>query len=267
MKKLCFIMVVAMLGASATRAASVYREDFADGLAGWENGNQELVWTAQNGYLRVTLPGGDIPSLDSPILAAGAAASGGAFSGDYRAAGIRFIGFDLLAENVLPAAVAVDLVGAGRRYRTYVTGQVSGVGTVSAVVVPLPQGQPVDWELGLSEAEAFAATLAAVERLEIRILQAGRGAQAYQLDNVFLQGAPAGGGLTVDPVSGSPAMVWQAVLPGARYQLQMSEDLMAPGGGWMDIEGASHTAEDTLLQVPMDVEPSSRMRYFRLKME
>lgn len=267
MKSILVLLAVTALGATTTRGATDYREGFADGLAGWENGNPEVPWMAQDGALRVSIPGGDIPSLESPVLAAGVEASGGAFVGDYRGAGIRFIGFALTPENILPAALAVDLVGGGRRYRTYVTGQVAGVGMTSHVVVPLPQGEPVNWELGLGEAEAFATTLARVERVEIRLLQAGRGTQAYRIDEVFLQGAPAGGGLAVDPAGGNPATVWQAVLPGARYQLQMSEDLMAPGGGWMDVEGASHTAEDTLLHVPVNDDMESGIRYYRLRME
>jgi hypothetical protein len=233
---------------------------------GWVS--QGRTWRAVDGMAQVSYPySATLPSIQDAMLVAGATASGGAFTGDLRGVdGLSLIGFDFYADDVKPADLMLDIVGAGRRYRVYLTDRVAAVGTRQRFVVPIDRRAAAPWVLDAASDAAFGETLAAVDRVEITVTPSGRERQRYRVDNVFLDATPSVGAVEADGVQGGMALVWQAVRAESSYRLEATTDLSAEGGGWFDT-GVRMQADGDALRMPLPETDGENVMIYRLRME
>lgn len=248
---------------STVRAASPVTESFDTGLNGWTNTGSITNWIATGGVARASFAARSYPSLHTAILSSPA----GGFTGDLLNDGsVELLGFDFTCENVKPSELSVDIVSASGKYRVYLTSRVGEAGTTTRMVVPLYQRTGAPWVLGMPDEQEFNKALASVQRIDIRVIPARLSAQAYRVDNVFLDGRPASSSLRMDAETGGPALVWQSVRPDSVYRLEASDDLSAPGGGWRDA-GEAAASPDGTLEIPVGEQTDQPAGFYRLKMK
>ena len=247
--------------------SSPFTETFEAGLAGWSNAGSPF-WSAFEGSLRVTFSARSYPTMDTAILVANAGASAGGFTGNLsdNASPRELLIFEFVCEQALPSELSVDMTGPGGRYRAYLNAQLTGVGATNRIFLPLHSPGPAPWQLGLPDAFRFQATIGAIESIEIRVVPSGLGAQSYRLDNMMMRSLHASTGLQLEETSGAATMVWTEVMPGSSYEVEISDDLSAPGGGWRS-SGRTFKATDELLTFPDPGSTGAVFRAYRLRMK
>jgi hypothetical protein len=204
------------------RAATLLTETFAGGLNGWTNGLDATKWVVTNEAARVAFTFGLVPK--SASLEAGFTASGGGFCGDYAAAGVEGIGFSLVAEDLKPSVLKLEVTSGTNIFFQDLQPKLLMAGMTNNIFCPLI-GPGIERWSGTS-AEALPESLFGITRIAIRITTSGTAAQAFRLDDVFLDRLP----VAVLAESGSnhsPLITWGGLRTGTLYRIEQAAALEA----------------------------------------
>ena len=179
-------IALSALATLTTLAAAPFTEDFATGLNGWTNNVDATKWTASTQAVRVSFGPGVLPQ--NAALEATAAASGGAFCGDYRAAGVEAIGFSFFAESVLPSVLKIEVRGGTNVFFQDLRPRMTAAGVWQQFLIPLTDREADRWSGAPATLLPDARTN--IVRVAIRVTTSGTAAQAYRMDDVFLDTLP-----------------------------------------------------------------------------
>lgn len=202
----------------------MFTETFSTDLSGWTNNIDPTKWIASTQAVRVSFTSSLLPQ--NAAIEGGGGASGGAFAGDFRAAGAEALGFSFVAENTLPSVLKLEITSGTNVFFQDLRPRMTPAGTTNHFLVSLLDRDAARWS-GFSGSE-FSRALTNVVRVAIRVTTSGTAAQAYRIDDVFLDRLPAVTAFAA--LSGTATAVSFAPLrTGFTYRVQAAADLVA---GW-----------------------------------
>ncbi len=219
-----------LAGASlCARGAGVHTETFSGGRMGWTNVGS-WVTAGTNNALRGQFGSQTFPVPETGSFVATNASSGGAFTGDYGAAGIQLIGFEFMAQDVLPSSALIRWHGASASYFRSFLSYVTETGVWYRLAVTLSDKDAGGWVGGTEE--AFQAGLTNVQWVEISITRSGTAAQRYYMDEVFVDGLPEGTRIRFGEAT------WSPLRTNVAYAVEAAAD---PKGPWAEAGSFSAT--------------------------
>lgn len=239
------LTAAAAFAAVLAEAAALTTEPFAASLNGWTNNLDATQWAATNQAARVSFGPNILPQ--NAALESGPGASSGAFAGDRLAAGVEAIGFSFLAENVRPSVLKLELTGGTNIFFQDLRPRMTAAGTTNNFLVSLAARDAARWSG--SPVSEFQNTLTNITRVAIRVTTSGAGAQAYRLDDLFLDLLPAAAALAA--TSGNTTAVTLANLrTGFAYRVQTAADSSAAWTNAAQLTATSRTETITLSNAP-----------------
>lgn len=255
------------LGTAGLIAVSVQggpvTETFESGLADWKWSHfANATGSGSGGAAQVTFRSTGLPVPASSTLLT----LNGPFVGDYDAAGIQLIGFSFMAvsmpDNESPFTVDLLLEGDGFLFSRSFTP--AGTGTWYNFSADVTSAEKGGWVNVLGAMEDFAALRRDVRAVKIRLMGSSPDQNnQYLIDNVYLDYLPS---VAVHADEHAMAMEISDARENQTYRLQVSEDLMAPGGGWRD-EPGSIIATGRVVRMELSAsafETGEPLKYYRL---
>lgn len=246
--------------AMSASGASLFTETFTGSTGGWQDrdsGGMTVtnVLTGGNpgGALRGQFEpqfGPPIPEVDA-IIATGRFASAN-FIGNYKDIDAWVLGFDVLAENVLPSSFRLNLYSGTDVIGWPLDGAIAATGVWHSFTLPLLGPEQGAWEGATS---LFHNILTNVTRIEFRIARNGEVQQSYFLDNIFIDRLP--DAASIDPVD----MIWLHMRMGATYRFEATTNLTS--STWTVLETFQADSPVYVPSLPGD----APWRYFRMILE
>ncbi len=263
--KLATKLCAAGLLATSAQAGPV-TESFEDGLQDWQWSHfANATGSGSAGAAEVTFRPTGLPvPAHSTLLTLS-----GPFLGDYDAAGIQLIGFRFMAAS-MPAnetPFTVDLIIEGNGFifsRSFEPADAGTWYTFSADVTSAEKGGWVNVAGGMND---FASLRQNVSAVKIRLMGSSPDqANQYFVDDVYLDYLPS---VAVQDSPEGAIMEVNAARENQSYRLQVSDNLLAPGGGWRDEPGAiSATGRVMRMQLPASAfDDNQPTKYYRLVLE
>lgn len=242
--------------------ASLYTETFTDSASGWA-GVALNPMTVTNSMLGN--PGGSLqgsfsatpfPPLNGSFVATGHLASAN-FIGDYTEAGAWLLGFDFMAEHIVPSDLRVEIYSSSNFiYRIVYQLNFQDVawetGVWYSIRIPLLSAATGGW---LEDIDQFNTIMTNVSRLEIVVFRQTAMAQTYYVDNIFLDRLPIAVHMTESNLE------WSHFRNGEDYRFQASSDITSPN--WFDL--GSFTATGSVYNVAISA--TNAWQYYRMLME
>lgn len=216
--------VALALAAVLADAATLGTEPFSAGLNGWTNHVDAAQWIATNQAARVSFGAGFLPQ--NAALEGGPGASAGAFFGDYAAAGVEAVGLSFVAENVLPSVLKLELTAGTNVFFQDLRPRMTAAGLTNRLLVSLAARDAARWSG--APASLLPDALTNVLRVALRVTTSGSAAQAYRLDDLFLDLLPAA---WIPAASAPPAaaITLTNLRAGFTYRIQSA---IPPAGAW-----------------------------------
>ena len=249
----CALLGLTTLGATA---AGIQSEGFADGQSVSEASLSLGAggWTFTGGVAQVTF------AATTPYAIPDVATlrpSSGAFTGNYVEAGLAVIGFRFRSQGQAPSSLYVELDAGGAVYQRVLP--VSPSSEWQSYMVSLASLEEGGWTVKKSSRSDFAAGLADVQSIALKIRRSGASATDYAIDDLFVDGLPqAAGGVSAGATDLS--MAWNYLQLGSPYTMQESPSLNGP---WKDAQTV--TATSRLQQFSIPANGSAAQAFFRLR--
>lgn len=250
-------ILLTLLGliALTARGAQSYHETFDAGSATAETTLSLGAgsWTISGGSAKVIFD--ETAPFTVPEVATLTPVSG-SFTGNYVAAGIGVLGFRFRAAGEAPSVLYVELA-AGTSVYQRILGPVTP-GAWASYQVSLDSAEAGNWSVKRGSRAGFAAALAEVKSVSIKVRRSGATAMEYEVDDLFVDGLPAvvGGSTT----AGQMSLAWDALQVGAPYRMERSETLNGP---WQDAGSVTPTGRQFQLKISAD--PAAPLRFYRLR--
>ena len=250
-------ILLTLLGllALTARGAQTYHESFDAGPAAAETTLSLGAgsWTISGGSAKVMFD--ETAPFTMPEVATLIPVSG-SFTGNYVAAGLGVIGFRFRAADQAPSVLYVELAAGTSVYQRVLGPVVPGAW--ASYQVSLASTEAGNWTVKRGTREGFAAALADVKSVAIKVRRSGAAATEYELDDLFVDGLPAMVGGTTS--AGQMSLAWDALQVGAPYRMERSETLTGP---WQDAGAVTPTGRQYQLKISAD--PAAPLRFYRLR--
>ena len=212
-------------------AASEVTETFDNDVSGWTSSSPAapLSHVASDGSIRLTLIGFGVPDQNNYFLVAGSGASNGAFVGDYNAAGVNFISFDFMAEDVIPSNFTLRLEGSEGAYFFNFVNDIQGIGVWHRCMINISSQAAGGW-VG-SGVNGFESFLGDVTQLRFLFAKNGTATQRFRFDNIALERIPQATNVSIT-MSSEAVVRWAYLNPAVTYTVQAAD---SPLGTWSNI--------------------------------
>lgn len=242
MKRLLAAMMLSAGMTAPVFPAAITTETFNAGADGWD-GSVALSgsWTFTGGVAQAIFDDIGVPFPDTAVLSNQPSAASAAFTGNYDAVGIELIGFRFRAPTHLPSDVVLSWGGSTSVFqRSFPVAQTGVWYTFAASLASAALG---GWTNASGSLTDFETARQQVKFVAIRISRAGSTERRYQIDDVFLDRLPVGGGFSVG--ASDLSLQWSSLRSGMTYRVEGTTNLLATPWSALDTFAASNATQQT----------------------